>query len=545
MLDLRQIQSNVLRGYHYGCAPKFVHYRFVRFGEVDEARRLLKALLPLVTCCENYDGQGGLLAVLNVGLAYPAIDMFGYGGQARALDASDDEATSAIEAYKCGMKARARAYLGDDGDSDPERWEPAYRDGRLHAVFAMNAPTREELDALLAKVDTAMAANPSVHTVHEELGAHFDGAWAGKEHFGFADGISQPSVLDAGDLAYPGDGTPTKGRLGRKGWARLRSGEFVLGHTDELGQVQFRSPFFQNGSFMVFRKLQQHVGRYRDYVQSVAERNGVTAELVGAKMVGRWPSGAPLVRSPKRDDPELGANAKKNNDFRYHEDPNGARCPLGAHIRRNNPREDPSGPGVVQTKLHRIIRRATPYGPRLPEGAAEDGQARGTLFVVINANIARQFEFVQLNWVNSVLSSTHLTYPDDRDPLIGAQHEGDRAGKYVMQSGARGKAPTIAWDLPRFVTTRGGEYFFLPSLDTLYNLANDVPPPAGHADCPDIDSRDARPEARPDPEQSPPQGPPRGPGDPSASPASEKCVPADDAADEGEDAVIEVMPFDR
>lgn len=107
--------------------------------------------------------------------------------------------------------------------------------------------------------------------------------------------------------------------------------------------------------------------------------------------------------------------------------------------------------------------------------------------------------------MNSVLSSTHLTLPDDRDPLIGAQHSGDRAGKYLMPNTARNKAPLIAWDLPRFVTTRGGEYFLLPSLDTLYDLAHDVPPPPEQEDCPPLDSPDARPDARPDTIQGPPR----------------------------------------
>ncbi len=511
MLDLRQIQSNVLRGYRYGFTPKFVHYVFVRFDPARkaEARAVLAQLLPQVTCCEAYDQGAAEGGVLNVGLAYPAIAMFGYGGQARALDASDDEATSAIEAFKCGMRARARAYLGDDETSGPDYWEAPYRGDRIHAVFAMNASTRAALDGILAKVEAALAANPSVLRVHDEAGSHFEGEWAGQEHFGFVDGIAQPSVLDAGDDAFPGAGTPKD----RKGWSRLRSGEFVLGHADELGQVQFQSPFFLNGSFMVFRKLQQHVGRYRDYVQGVAQRNGVSAELVGAKMVGRWHSGAPLALAPDRDDPELGRDPRKNNDFRYADDARGTRCPLGAHIRRNNPREDPSGPGTVQTRLHRIIRRSTPYGPRLEPGMSEDGRERGLLFVAINANIARQFEFVQRNWVNSVLSSTHLTLPDDRDPLIGAQHEGDRAGKFLIQNAGRRKTPMIAWDLPRFVTTRGGAYFLLPSLDTLYNLAHDVPPPPEQADCPNVESPNARPEARPEPGASP-QG---------SSPASEPC----------------------
>ena len=107
MLDLRQIQSNVLRGYRYGTAPKFVRFTFVRFTNQDEARAVLKQLLPLVTCCEAYDNGADKDGVLNIGLAYPAVDMFGYGGQARALDATDDEATSAVEAAARPGRRRA------------------------------------------------------------------------------------------------------------------------------------------------------------------------------------------------------------------------------------------------------------------------------------------------------------------------------------------------------------------------------------------------------------------------------------------------------
>lgn len=496
MLEFNQIQSNVLRGYRQGEAPKYVQYVFLRCASATALRGLLRALHEHVTSCAAYDQEAdaggrrrkqllrpkpGIVPTLNIGLSYAALELLGLGGNARALDERDHEATGAIEAFKCGMIARAEI-LGDRGPSRPAAWEPAYREV-IHLVISLAANKRKPLAKLRGIVDDAIAAAAGqVTVVTSEAGKHFDGPLAGKEHFGFLDGIAQPAVLGSGLSSSPGDGTPRK----RRGWDPVASGEFVLGEIDESGNVQFGSPLFKYGSFMVFRKLQQHVDRFRAYTAQVGQRHGLSAEAVGAKMIGRWPSGAPLVLSPKQDNPKLGADPERNNDFRYADDADGQRCPFGAHIRRNNPREDPSGPQVSQTRLHRVIRRATPYGDWLPDGQADDGKDRGTLFVVINADISRQFEFIQNNWVDGVLSSTHLTLPEDRDPLIGA-HTDERMptskGKLVIPSSARRKPPVIAWELPNFVTTRGGGYFLLPSLSTLYDIAFDIKWPANGDAC--------------------------------------------------------------
>ncbi|EDM76509.1 dyp-type peroxidase family protein [Plesiocystis pacifica SIR-1] len=478
MLELAQVQSNVLRGFRQGEAPKFVQYLFLQFASDRACRALIDALYPLVTSCEAYDqARSGAkqdpakvgpcpVAVLNIGLSYACLELLGLGGNARALDERDHEATGAIEAFKCGMLERAESILGDRGPSAPEHWESGYRE-RLHAVISLASGDRGSLDTLRGEVDQRLANTAGVALVFEERGQHFDAPLEGKEHFGYTDGIAQPAVLGSGLESFPGDGTPGK----RRGWSPLQPGEFVLGHIDESGQVQFGSQLFKNGSFMVFRKLAQHVARFHEYTAEVGRQRGESAEFVGSKMIGRWPSGAPLVLSPRKDNERLAANPKRNNDFRYTDDKDGTACPFGAHIRRNNPRDDPSGPLTSQTKLHRIIRRATPYGPFLPAGQADDGQDRGILFVVINADISRQFEFVQQNWVDEVLSSTHLTIPEDRDPLIATQTAG---AKFLIPSGKRNEAPVIAWKLPTFVTTKGGAYFLLPSIDALYDIAKSI-----------------------------------------------------------------------
>jgi deferrochelatase/peroxidase EfeB len=133
--------------------------------------------------------------------------------------------------------------------------------------------------------------------------------------------------------------------------------------------------------------------------QYICAKSSSAAEeaLLAAKVVGRWPSGAPLALALERDDPELGADPRRNNDFLYQaEDPRGLKCPLGAHARRMNPL-DSTIVGVVP--LHRIIRRSTSYGPMLREGVLEDdGVDRGIIFVAVGSHLDRQFEFVKTEW---------------------------------------------------------------------------------------------------------------------------------------------------
>ena len=131
----------------------------------------------------------------------------------------------------------------------------------------------------------------------------------------------------------------------------------------------------RNGTYVVFRKLHTKVAAYRQYLHDRAASRADEA-LLGAKMVGRWPSGAPLALAPTGDDPELGQDARRHNDFGYADDPRGLKCPVGAHARRANPRDAFDDDGSVNVRLHRMIRRGTSYGPMLPEDVLEDDGAR-------------------------------------------------------------------------------------------------------------------------------------------------------------------------
>jgi Dyp-type peroxidase family len=273
----------------------------------------------------------------------------------------------------------------------------------------------------------------------------------GREAFGFRDGIGQPAIEGAG---VPGTNSKEP---------PLKAGEFILGYEDETGAV---SPMprpevlGRNGTYVVFRKLHQRVAAYRQYLRANSTSPDEEA-LLGAKMMGRWQSGAPLALRPEQDDPQLGADQQRNNDFLYHEDdPKGLKTPPGSHIRRMNAR-DADIDGVP--RLHRMIRRGTSYGPILPEGVLEDdGAERGLAFVFVGAHLDRQFEFVQSKWVKD---GTFFGSTGEMDPIAGPN---DGTTQFTIpQVPIRRRLN----GLPRFVVTRGGEYLFAPGLRGLRWLA--------------------------------------------------------------------------
>ena len=285
-----------------------------------------------------------------------------------------------------------------------------------------------------------------------------------KEHFGFVDGISQPRIA-----GYAGDKTDKSSAATAA--PGLAAGEFVLGYANEYGKLP-SSPKMagsrdlgRNGTYLVFRQLDQDVPGFWRNLLARAGGNRSEAVRLAAKCVGRWPSGAPLVRSPTRDDPSQG----DVNDFGYaNEDPKGTACPFGAHIRRSNPRD--ALPATQEESLelarrHALVRRGRSYGePLAPFTSEAVPKERGLLFICVNANIGRQFEFVQQTWINN---PKFAGLYDERDPLLG-DHE---------QAGGTFTIPAAPFrerlrDLPRFTRVRGGAYFFLPSLRALRLLVS-------------------------------------------------------------------------
>jgi hypothetical protein len=206
------------------------------------------------------------------------------------------------------------------------------------------------------------------------------------------------------------------------------------------------------------------VAAFRRFVAGARYPGG--PDLLAAKLVGRWPDGTPLARSPARPDPALAADPARINDFAYGDDADGLRCPIGAHIRRANPRDAEGFWSGRLTSRHRIIRRGRPYGEPLPDGALEDdGVERGLIFICFNADIWRQFETIQALWIDD---GDPFGLGPDKDFLVGEPH--GTVGKMTIQ----GRPPFFLKPQPRFVTLRGGEYLYRPSVSGLRWLASDA-----------------------------------------------------------------------
>ena len=366
----------------------------------------------------------------------------------RALGVPEPSLATFPEEFQQGMVARAQI-LGDTGANHPDNWVGGMASADLHAIvmlFARDVVERDRCQAEHAKLVSCSEGLEVLSALDLEATPPFDYA---HDHFGYRDRLSQPVIEDSGEEPTPGSGNA------------LKAGEFILGYPDENGPPLYQPQpelLSRNGSFMAYRRLQEHVGAFRDFLREHGD-TPEEQELVAAKLMGRWRSGAPLVLAPDKDNPELGSDPQRNNDFKYkQQDPLGYAVPLGAHIRRMNPRDT-----AANMNRRRMIRRGATYGPPLPEAAPEDGEERGIAAFVICASLIRQFEFAQNVWVND---RNFHELGNERDPIIGNQN-----GTLEFKIPKRPIRKRIS-GLPSFTTVRGGAYFFLPGLKALQYLAS-------------------------------------------------------------------------
>ena len=279
-------------------------------------------------------------AWVTVALTYPGL---------QALGVPQESLDSFAPEFRQGMAARA-AELGDVGESSPANWEKPLGTADVHVALAALSPDAARLAAVVERARRAHQELPGVEVIWRQDCYQLP---TGRTSFGFKDGIGQPAVEGSG---IPGSNPSER---------PIKAGEFILGYPDETGSLPpMPTPELlgRNGTYIVFRKLHTRVAAYRRYLRERAANREEEA-LLGAKMVGRWHSGAPLALSPDHDDPELGADPARNNNFTYHDDLRGFRCPAGAHARRANPRDALDDEGSVNVRLHRMIRRGTSYGP--------------------------------------------------------------------------------------------------------------------------------------------------------------------------------------
>jgi Dyp-type peroxidase family len=304
-----------------------------------------------------------------------------------------------------------------------------------------------------------------------------DGKFTTQEHFGYTDGFGNPDYLGICRKTQPGQG---KLSADGKTWLPLATGELLLGYADEAGELPIAPVphlLAANGTFMVYRKLRQRVGTFRAFLNQWAARYGAgdnySKEKLASKFIGRWRDGTPIELSPDRMDQDIVQDPDRSTNFQYGDDPAGIKCPLGAHIRRVNPRD---AFGFEGRLIHRrrISRRGLPYGPAAPDEDTAEGQDtdaldatdRGIAFMALNASLSRQFEFVQQQWISY---GNDARLGNEKDLLMAHHELGERFG--IQGDGSAANPPLFCTALPNFVELRGGDYFFIPSITALGMLA--------------------------------------------------------------------------
>ncbi len=431
-LDLRDIQATVLR---QRPAPYFGTHALLHIDDARAGRAFLRRLTPYIDSASGWRIAAN--AWLAIGITYSGLE---------ALGLPQESLQSFPEAFRAGMAARAQQ-LGDAGVNDPSNWEVPFGTGQVHIGLSAFSDSEGKWRRALAIAREQYEGLAGVKVLHTQ---DFGAQPGDLNPLGYKDGIDQPPIEGSGDDPLPGQGRP------------IKAGEFILGYPGEAG-VPLPMPqpdiLGRNGTYVGLRKYQSRVGAFNRFLRA----NGNTEEeqeLVAAKLVGRWRSGAPLVLAPDVDNPALGADPRRNNDFNYANDPHGRKVPFGSHIRRMNPR-DTELARMTDVNLHRIIRRGTTYGPPYDPNAVsekDDEIPRGAYFLFMSAKAMATIEFLQQEWIND---GNFIGVGDERDPIIGVQEEG--AIFTIPKEPIRRRIHAI----DTFNALRGGEYFFMPSLSAL------------------------------------------------------------------------------
>lgn len=562
-LNLNDIQGNIVRAYGRFSFP-FARYFFLHISNPEAGRKFVDAVRRKVTTGARWpEAAEKPECTVNIGFSFHGL---------RVLEIPPRTLQGMSDVFIVGMKERAFV-LGDrdttkvtaneptpyeakpDEKTWNSHWDPIWQKNRssdasdtdnVHMWISLNAQlkapgtTGEPVDALEKRTkwlrdlcDQSEGGVAIMTGIGCEGKQDFQSASAvfdthgkkklptPKEHFGFADGISDP--VFEGQYRPKDMETAVIGRGKRTGgaWEPIATGEFILGHPDEsqeLPPTAMPPEFTHNGTYMAFRKLHENVGTFDEILTEEAESYAKmmdvpleeAKETLRAKMCGRWSDGVPLAKVPTYadwkkfskdsgfDDPDPLEALKKQraylrspeaSDFRYADDMEGLKCPGGAHIRRMNTRDylDPfnqtgTDPKTDQqyknetathalNKRRRILRRGLPYGASDPK-ANSDKTEQGVAMMLIGANLFRQFEFVQQQWIQYGLD---FHQGNNTCPMLGNH---DHHKRHTIPADPKsGKPPYVMSKLKTFVECRGGDYFFIPSMTALRLIAMGIVDP--------------------------------------------------------------------
>lgn len=466
MKSISSVDTKDIQGIFKGFGLKWPVGRFFycRYSSGRAGRRLLQRLQPLTSFYDTREQHPEICvnaAITNAGM--------------RALELDSEILASLPDEFVEGMRARS-AINGDTGESDPTHWDTEWKTDQVCLWIGVYAVSNDHLSEWTENFLDWINETKGVSVVgSQDVGrivsspdkpVYLDNEHSQPqkpvllEHFGWRDGMGNPAIRGLVDKHVKGSG-----RLDTDGtWHSLPAGEFLLGHVDTNGEIPLAPKpraLAQNGSFMVLRKLAQDVDLFRDYMLEQAKKLDHSADDIATRMVGRHRDGTPLIQT------------HGDFDFTFESDPEGRVCPMGSHLRRANPRDSFGADfGSLLVDRHRILRRAITYGKLVERGEKQadvNGDAgQGLIFIVLNASISRQFEFVQQQWINY---GNEFNQGNDRDPITGLQPGG---GQMVIPGDdSAGRKAMICDDLKQFVKCRGGEYFFLPGIRAFNALASD------------------------------------------------------------------------
>jgi len=449
-LDFTNIQGDILQG----LPKRFQTFVFFQIADATKFKKQFKAVIPFITTTQQVldaekaiadhkaSGGIGLLTLAQANISFSAKGL-------AALGIPDELGDQFFTSGQLADATAAGTGLGDptaaDGSAD---WDPLFKQD-IHGCLTVTGESQLTINAQLATITLLLLG--AIKILGAESGAVRPGNEAGHEHFGFDDGLSNPPIIGFRNPNTGEDPTPAS---------------VILLNQD--GVTPRQASWAKDSSFFVFRKLRQLVPEFHTFLnQNPIKDAGLTPEqgsaLLGARLVGRWPSGAPVDRDPTQDNPADAQDVNKVNDFDYSDDPNQVRCPFAGHLRKVNPRNSPVGPGLANVRPHRIIRQGIPYGPEvsfLENAAGKTSLDRGLLFTCYQSDLSKGFHFLQKTWANN---TNFPSSGDGFDAIIGQNGTAVRTtgGTDPQNVGAQLTLPQL-WVVPR-----GGEYFVAPSISAL------------------------------------------------------------------------------
>jgi Dyp-type peroxidase family len=540
VLDIHNIQGNILVGFNKDHRTllgfligdsnkakewiKLISDRISTLDEVYQFKKLFKSLRSR----QKHEPIGITATLINIAFSYN-----GMKNLIQDIDKIDEELEEIKEeveksylkaawgAFKDGL-AKGSASLGDPTDESsighPKNWCIGTEERGEHSVpdilliVDSDSPTdlAKEVDHLIE-----IAAMKNLTVIYNETGhdlSYYSEDRRGKEHFGFKDGISQPAVRgrlseSPKDFLTPrlksttSEDNPYDIEYTARGDPLVAPGEFVLGYpqqNDRLPRMvnpsRFVPELLRNGSYLVFRRLRQDVDGFEDFINKETKRlqsfqafADINSEKLKSLIVGRWPSGAPLARSPNKDDIDLAKDSNQNNNFRYGDDENGYKTPVFSHIRKVNPRDLETDIGDPAKNLKiKLLRRGIPFGKPRDFAGSNDNilnckNDRGLLFLSYQSSIVEQFERLTKLWMNLTNKPTNpgLSPAEKRegaghDLIVGQTKDRIRYGnllRKVDNQRVKEKITTGNNGIFDWVIPTGGGYFFTPSIRTLNYIA--------------------------------------------------------------------------